>query len=221
MGYGLQVRGEHGILQIDGLYKNMSLYKKATFSLPGGSEGSSSWGEYGKWVHYPFTAPPESLLAFIPSQYCVVNFDLGGIEQLYGSPAGQCEIFCFTGDNTHYFQSTYGVQVRNPNTLQEVFNSNWVILRIVDVFNLEGGASGWKYTIPNGKKYAIAVGGGMKKYTTNGERMYGDSTCFKISDNTFHIDVLRESWWYRDEDEKAYTASLFGLSILIIDVTGY
>ncbi|EMH5494396.1 hypothetical protein AAH235_003948 [Providencia stuartii] len=222
MSRGFQVKNSSNTFQIDDRYSNLFLKHKGVINLPGGSAGNPNSFESSPSISFPsingFDSP---LMCFIPNQYCCIDFEESSIKQAYRQQKGICEYYCFTKEKIKHFDATHGLQVRNPYTLEEVFNSNWAILKVVDVLNLKPDTTGYVYELPANKKCAISIGGGVDRYYRVGMKSNAKSTCFKVVNNRLHIDILETASWYADDDEVSYVASSFNISVLIIDVTGY
>ncbi|WP_434523865.1 hypothetical protein [Photorhabdus asymbiotica] len=216
--HGFQLRGEHGFLQIDGRYQNMDLTVKKTFGAPGGYSTKDSYSERGRLTKWNEILSPSTSIIAIDSNDWVVSID-EGVYQAAGANRANVTIYGFGTDKKHWFKSTHGLSVLNDKG-QEVYNSNWAALRVVDVFNL-GHIKKWAYQIPPGKQYAMVMSGGRLEYVMAQNRAIEFVYFMRKIGNRFEVEYRESMWWFRDEDENSYVAQDFPLSILILDVTGY
>lgn len=214
---GLQIRGNHGVLQIDSTYVNLSLQIKQTISIPGGYLINNSYSTSGKSTSLPKTFDKLPLVAAIPTDW--VRIYDGSIYQSAGAPKASVECFVFTENKTNWFQSAWGLSVKNKNGI-EVYNSNMAVMKIVDVINL-GFTTFWTYQIPTDKKYAFIVNGGREEYKLlSRDRMEGYWHEFVVKDGKLQIGFHSVMGWYADEGEYSYIASDFNITIIVVDVTG-
>lgn len=218
MTYGLKIYGQHGVLQIDNSYENMSLGVKRSIHLKGGNEGSSAWGETGAYNRFNADWSNDiSFFAYTSSTW--IKRGNKGIWQPLDQGSGNCVLYGFGTQKIDWFPSPYGIVVRNQAGVN-IFKSSWAICRIIDVFNLSF-TEYWSYNVPAGKTYAIAFGGGRDQYNAVNDEMEGYSHYFRTTGSKIEISYLAGSWWFKDGDERTYTAKEFPLSIIIIDVTNY
>ncbi|OCQ54098.1 hypothetical protein Ppb6_00648 [Photorhabdus australis subsp. thailandensis] len=216
--HGFQLRGKHGFLQIDGKYQNMDLTDKKTFVAPGGYSYKNSSTERGSMTRGNGAFSPSTNIIAVDSNDWVAPIG----DSVYQAPgAGRANVttYGFGTDKKHWFKSTHGLSVLNDKG-QEVYNSNWAALRVVDVFNLSH-VKKWAYEIPPSKQYAMVMGGGRVEYIASQMRAYGYCYFMRKIGNRFEVEYRESLWWFRDEDEGSYVAQDFPLSILILDVTGY
>ncbi|HGJ5854392.1 hypothetical protein [Arsenophonus nasoniae] len=218
MAYGLKIYGQHGILQIDNTYENLTLGVKREITLKGGNDGSPSWGETG--ASTSINADWSTDISFFA--YTSTTWMKRGNKSIFqplNQSAGKCVLYGFGTNKVEWFPSPYGILVKNQAG-NAVFKSTWAICRVIDVFNLSF-TEYWSYNVPSGKTYAIAFGGGRDQYNAVNDEMEGYSHYFRTAGSKIEISYLVGSWWFRDNDEQSYTAKEFPLSIIIIDVTNY
>lgn len=215
--HGLQIRGSHGVLQIDSTYVNLSLESKQTIIAPGGYRENNSYMQSGKITKLPAAIGKSPLIAAIPSDWVLIND--GEIYQSAGAPKSTIEIFVFSDKKTNWFKSAWGLSVKNKNGV-EVYNSNMAVMKIVDVITL-GFVQYWTYPIPAGKKYAFIVNGGREEYRLlSRDNMTGYNHEFMVKDSKLQINFSDVISWYADEGEYSYISSDFNLTIIVVDVTG-
>ncbi|MDE9454577.1 hypothetical protein [Xenorhabdus bovienii] len=217
--HGFELRGSHGVLQIDGRYQNMNLTFKESLVAPGGYLYNDGYIKKGSTTSFSNLIPPTTTILAVDSDNWVKVFD-DRIQQATGAEKANVTLYGFGTNKQNWFNSQYGLSVRNE-VGQEVYNSNWAIMKVVDVFNL-GFVKNWIYNIPAGKKYAIMMGGGRVEYGAEQFDAWGCWHEVRRNGDQFEIRYNEEAmWWFRDADESSYIAQDLPLSILILDVTGY
>ncbi|KLU17161.1 MULTISPECIES: hypothetical protein [Xenorhabdus] len=220
MAHGFELRRSHGILQVDGRYQNMNLTIKESVVAQGGYVENSTYRRIGVNTSFSKPVPPTTTITAVDSDNWINS--AGGIKQAAGAGKANVTLYGFGTNKQNWFNSQYGLSVRNEQG-QEVYNSNWAVMKVVDVFNL-GFVRNWSYKIPAGKKYALMMGGGREEYQMGyySNNAYGCWHEFRRIGDRFEIRYNENTmWWFRDEDEISYVAQDYDLNIIILDVTGY
>ncbi|MCU6236751.1 hypothetical protein KWH75_06670 [Morganella morganii] len=217
--HGFQLRGSHGILQVDGRYQNMNVTMKESIVAPGGYSVNNSYMRKGCVTTLKMPLPPTTTIMAVDSDNWV-RMDDGNIEQEAGAGTANITVYGFGTDQRKWFDSKFGLSVRNEIG-QEVYNSNWAVMKVVNFFNL-GFIKNWRFKIPPGKKYAAVVNGGRVAYEMGGYDGTGMWHEFRRNGDTIEIRYNEDAmWWFRDDDEFSFVAQDIDLSVIIIDVTGY
>lgn len=220
MEYGLKIRGDHGIYQIDGSHVTLSLQSIADLTVPQ-TTGSASMNAGGivKYKAGEFDV-------FIPESF--IHFPKEGVIQgesdIRNKRAFNCRVYSFSSTPKVWHPSKYGLSVRNSSGF-EIFNSTWLPLKIVRVLKISADVYNRRRVtidIPSGRKYAVSWAGGCEYiYAGNGNSEWFFADMFMISTSQIIFEPSK-SYQFRQASGADDTTLLEGdIYALIVDVTHY
>lgn len=185
MAYGIRIYNANGYTQIDGEYRNLQLIKKTQMNIPKATlVNLNSRIVTAGAATYPHQSV-NSIIAIerlsdftddLRYQLSMqrIHYDHGANS---GGSAGTYQTIIMSTDydkaitvNVYEFDvvgqqgnNAYGIRVRNPNTSQLVFDSNYLPMRVVNYnrtvapFNTTTKVAFTLTTPASGKRYAIAI----------------------------------------------------------------
>lgn len=109
-------------------------------------------------------------------------------------PSGQITVWEFGDAPVNHRHQKMGVVVKNPQTGETVYNSNWGVVDILHVqtINIQP-TGGWSMTLPNnGQDVAVVVGGGSQVRVDQDEYMEWSSLYWRINGSKLEIQSFVE-----------------------------
>lgn len=225
MSHGFVCRANNGLVQLDSVHPSLCMIRKQVFNCPRVQNG-------GVINDVPFPTRVHASTKMIAAR---ANFwvRIGGQTYptgegnasvqlpFYNTPSGTITVWEFGDLPTNYWKQKMGLVVRNPNTQQVVYSSNWATANIL-YFNRVNVNQGWSMTLPNnGNNCAVVIGGGGSYRSDSDEYVEFNSLFWRISGATLQIQSFTDRYsrpniWGGPNPSK-FTMPLF---IMVIDITG-
>lgn len=252
MAYGIRIYNTSGYTQIDGEYRNLQLIKKTQMNIPKATlvDLANRIVTAGA-ATYPHQSVNSIVAIERLSDYTDdlryqlsmqrIHYDHGANS---GSAAGTYQTIIMSTDydkaitvNVYEFDvvgtqsaNPYGIRVRNPNTGQLVFDSNYLPMRVVNYnrtsapFDTTTKVAFTLTNAANGKRYAIAItenffyyaqASTQRQFTYGGVRqvLSGGNYQFKYTNHN------ERKTGMPNVSNKSYAEEAKGL--IVIDVSGY
>lgn len=162
--YGLRVKNQYGIYQIDAVNKSYALRSKATVRMSGGYTQNDEYATTGggsvdeiPWMAGDIMFVSTNLNVTASSGlYGEATVRANLLYQPPGAPSGTAEVYIFnTIENVPTSNKKYGLRVRHPNTGAVVYDSRVGALKIVENRFIKGNAIG--ISIQSTRKTAAAL----------------------------------------------------------------
>lgn len=225
MKYGLLVKNTKNNYQIDNTNRSINLIKKQLVNIP-----NSSAGRVGSVTNFPAKIHNATkLIAADSSEYIRVggmnrvgsgNANAFIMQPISESVAGTVRVWEFGDSPVNWHQQKMGLVVLDNNGKNVLFNSNWGLLKIVNAILLptSQGRTYWSYDLPAGKELAFCIGGGNQSRFETGYQGEFWGHYWRRRGNKLEIKFLMDTLYTTASEW--FDASLFPITILILDVTG-
>ncbi|WP_434523868.1 hypothetical protein [Photorhabdus asymbiotica] len=212
--HGFQLTGDHGIFQIDGTHQNICLADVFSVQGTGGVVYDSADVDSGRITKLPLIfVNTSTIIAIDCDNWAQISAD-SMIQPIHAEKVN-AKIYAFSDKPNNWYKSNMGLSIRNDQNI-EVYNSNWAIMKIVDVFNISYVES-WSYKIPAGKKYAFVVLSGNVEVSIRNHDGEVYNHFYRRVGNLFEINFMAYSKFISYASRMHHVIKT-PISIIVIDV---